>query len=452
MAAPSWAGCALLVLATLAGVVALHFAQNPGVAVGGAMMWMKLDATSASAVEEPRAPAEPVPAPPTTSVVSGSFADALVSSGCPATCSERLRALHSGSLGSGRRWPVLIGGVGDSGTRALVRLLKWAGFDFGRKSYTSDSIPWMSFYDVESCLEPGHVDSVGASTVYEALLPRMHNFSYSLEEARADGLEETFWSGVSFVLMMLRQQLSTCAEDHDHWGIKHPRMSLFLPWLHYVLGDELRYIHVVRDARDLTGGGPQIFYKQLCRYFSDAPKDALSLNTPDGARGGDGNLDGNRDVNRDPGRRALSTCNGRTASRISFNSRWNLDATSWLRRELKPHQYLIVRTEDLVSGNAACMRRVIDFAASASGGAGTVDIAADDLARKAGLFAQHAGSYGGAKFAAEDRKALNRAALRSRAALEAMLVFGYSEPTLDTLADAWPATETDTCGARFLAL
>jgi hypothetical protein len=51
------------------------------------------------------------------------------------------------------------------------------------------------------------------------------------------------------------------------WGWKGPRAIYFLPFYQAVFGDHFRFLHVLRDGRDVSFGDNQMQFWMLCAKF-----------------------------------------------------------------------------------------------------------------------------------------------------------------------------------------
>jgi len=111
-------------------------------------------------------------------------------------------------------YPIVIGGVGGSGTRLVYELLSHAGVFLGNNlNHARDSLP-MAAFD-EACLRG---------------------------EADFRLLEEC----------LTRHGVNTIRRDYYYnWGWKHTRSLLTMPILLGIIG-QLRFIHVIRDGRDIA--------------------------------------------------------------------------------------------------------------------------------------------------------------------------------------------------------
>ena len=122
--------------------------------------------------------------------------------------------------------PVLIGGLGGSGSRAIVMLLRRAGWAMG------EWIGWDT------------LDSVPLIFFHGRWLRRL----YIYEEAPVRARHRA------------GQQLRRAAELHRGdqgapWGWKHTTSALMLP-LHTEVYPALRFVHLIRDGRDMALATP----------------------------------------------------------------------------------------------------------------------------------------------------------------------------------------------------
>lgn len=147
------------------------------------------------------------------------------------------------------RPPVLIGSLGGSGTRGLVILLQHAGIPMGRwiGHDTLDSIPLIFFHQ----------------RWFRRLV------EYPDVPARVD--------------RRARRELLRAAELHrggilgsdGSWGWKNTRSAWMIPF-HTAVYPELRFIHLVRDGRDIAVGRPQGLIRSERDFLGLDPDDLLA--------------------------------------------------------------------------------------------------------------------------------------------------------------------------------
>jgi hypothetical protein len=120
--------------------------------------------------------------------------------------------------------PVLVGGVGGSGTRAFSKVLRQAGIHMGGVYETDDAVAFSRFYErfLVAYLEGGG---------------RFPPHCRGVAERAFDAA--------------LREHLSSLPSPEALWGAKNPRSILMLPFWHEHY-PRLRFIHVVRNGLDMT--------------------------------------------------------------------------------------------------------------------------------------------------------------------------------------------------------
>lgn len=125
-----------------------------------------------------------------------------------------------------RHAPVVIGGLGGSGTRVVARIVRRAGYFMGTNvTGAEDAVEFWEFYD---------------RWINRYLFCR--EVPLSAEEHK---LMELDWSGFES-----RHRLVIPSEN-SLWGWKNPRSILLLPFLHRRY-PEMKFIHVLRDGRDMA--------------------------------------------------------------------------------------------------------------------------------------------------------------------------------------------------------
>lgn len=146
--------------------------------------------------------------------------------------------------------PLVVGATGGSGTRVVARILREAGLFTGEALNESEdawklgdySDRWINVY-----LLAGDV------------LP-------ALEQGMADDLED-----------VLRDHCAPIVGTARPWGWKEPRSIYLLPFLHRHL-PSLRFLHVVRDGRDMALSANQ---NQLRKH---APASGIEPGAPEPLR------------------------------------------------------------------------------------------------------------------------------------------------------------------------
>ena len=156
--------------------------------------------------------------------------------------------------------PVVVGGVGGSGTRVIAQLLQTIGFDMG--SDLNESIDDLGFTALfkRTDLWPlnQHINELtSAMRVYLTSRGILTPESISSDEHKqrtknlvSDIYSTTPWLETGTVEQRL-EALSNIAVKPNVWGWKEPNTHIVLPFLLSALPN-LSYIHVIRDGRDMA--------------------------------------------------------------------------------------------------------------------------------------------------------------------------------------------------------
>jgi hypothetical protein len=311
------------------------------------------------------------------------------SSAAPERVPRSMRAGLLQAIGRGQG-PVVVGGVGDSGTRGIRDILRLFGVQMLGKQYVNngpgDSKIFEMNYDVFDSAGALHVRNV--RHLYVDALRRAHTLNYNATHVAS----EDWQMGVELVAHMTWLSMNTSAAMRQErkplgvWGYKHPRTTLILPYLRAALGARFKFIHVLRDPKEVVEGHNQMLYVDMChRYYG-------------------------------------KVCGSGLESRLEFWADLNLDLFNLARTQLEPHQYLAVRTEDFVASKLACYQRLARFVnADASKAQSGMPSAMNHSAR-------HIDSYFGKQTLPESKKSIFAAVARARPQVRrALALYGYAE-------------------------
>lgn len=124
--------------------------------------------------------------------------------------------------------PIVVGGNGHSGTRLFAEILISCGVFMG--------IPTLSY------------DKNSKDLNIRGLMNRwMRAYLSGLDDAEADRMRRQFLRRIRLLIPYQRRT----------WGFKNPRAMFLLPFYHSLYPD-LKFIHVIRDGRDMCFGNPFI--------------------------------------------------------------------------------------------------------------------------------------------------------------------------------------------------
>jgi hypothetical protein len=151
-----------------------------------------------------------------------------------------------------RSSPIVIGGTGGSGTRLVHSILVRCGVFMGQ-----------------------HLNEAGDALDFVSSLDRLINpilaHTRSLDYRSADLPADLRQSAISELSAAARRIAAECPWAASQWGWKNPRSMFVLPILHEIY-PQLRFIHVLRDGRDMAFSSnqnqPQQHYAAL---FGETP-------------------------------------------------------------------------------------------------------------------------------------------------------------------------------------
>jgi hypothetical protein len=128
--------------------------------------------------------------------------------------------------------PVIIGATGGSGTRVFAQILRQAGLYIGTKLNESEDA--VEFGDFSDRYINAHVGALESAALVETLHAEMLNTLRPLVE----------------------HHLGAANPGFRQWGWKEPRSIFLLPFWSKAF-PRFRFVHVVRDGRDMAFSGNQ---------------------------------------------------------------------------------------------------------------------------------------------------------------------------------------------------
>jgi Sulfotransferase family len=182
---------------------------------------------------------------------------------------SRRRMAVTGSRSAGidpARGPVVVGGVGGSGTRVVADILRCFGVDTGSDLNKAGDNFWFTFlgklprWDLEAALAPDSPTMFSYGVLERAMTGQLRPtraerrfiaavVERCLEQSRQHPLADDRtpeWLGER-----AQHILESRRQGHPEalmWGWKEPNSHLFIEHLHRYFGARLRYIHVVRNG------------------------------------------------------------------------------------------------------------------------------------------------------------------------------------------------------------
>ena len=162
--------------------------------------------------------------------------------------------------------PVVVGGVGGSGTRLIAAMLQRIGLHLGRDLNSAADNLWFTLLFRRPRWFDRSVHSGGSSDILQALgwfedamFGRLRA-GVELDRFLGDAVEELVAQGLepSFVEERRRRFVqwgSIAPDDLAQWGWKEPNSHIYLEFLAQHFGSRMRYVHVIRDGIDLVRRG-----------------------------------------------------------------------------------------------------------------------------------------------------------------------------------------------------
>ena len=140
-----------------------------------------------------------------------------------------MESLQMADVITGERPPVVVGGTGGSGTRAVARFLRRCGLDMGESNTVADALAFVDVLDK-------HINEV-------LRIVRGTNYDASqLEESLRNSILQDYRAAA------FRHKRGMA--PNIRWGFKNPRHIFLLPLLDVAFPGAV-FIHLVRDGRDM---------------------------------------------------------------------------------------------------------------------------------------------------------------------------------------------------------
>ncbi len=153
----------------------------------------------------------------------------------PTELSKSISLAFVGEQAASLSGPIIVGGSGGSGTRAIAKLLLVLGVHM----VVDDHVTW----DVD---EGFWVD------LEALLLPATQGFRYSLDKLPLEASRKIFDVLRPFAASLQSRAMRDAPKDGLRvWGFKAPCSQVFLPFLMEKF-PTASFVHVVRDGRDIT--------------------------------------------------------------------------------------------------------------------------------------------------------------------------------------------------------
>lgn len=158
--------------------------------------------------------------------------------------------------------PIVIGGVGGSGTRAVTEVLRRLGVYTGAQLNQAGDNEWFTMLCKLPRWREDETDSIMRSLdlverAMQGVLSPTRGERREISEIvnrctvwiaqgdLLDSMSEDWLRTVSTSLLRSRNLVPT---DAPLWGWKEPNSHIFLPELQSFFGDRLRYVHVIRNG------------------------------------------------------------------------------------------------------------------------------------------------------------------------------------------------------------
>jgi hypothetical protein len=195
--------------------------------------------------------------------------------------------------------PVVVGGVGGSGTRVVEEMMRRLHVYTGADLNSAGDNRWFTFlcklprWDLDEC-GPGTEVAQALATLDRAMTGRLDGGDEDVTTIRNALRRCRHWWRRDRLVderppRWLRQRVVTLLRSPQAqpaapslWGWKEPNSHLFIRHLHQHFGDRLRYVHVIRNGLDMAQSRNQLQLPRWGQAFgvarpSAAPSPAASL-------------------------------------------------------------------------------------------------------------------------------------------------------------------------------
>ena len=238
--------------------------------------------------------------------------------------------------------PVIIGGIGVSGTRGAAQMLaEGFGFEMCPKPSNNASHKIAGWSKCNSARDNTVMFKLQGNKLLEHSKGRLNYDPHELPRSFHAALFYHMCLGINFTLQTLYDEPTIndakMAED-SKWGWKSPRSIYYLPYYKAILGDAFRFIHVVRDGRDVALADNQRQYHSLCVSVAGITPGTDSCGSwQEHKYDSKGRYDEGSEDDPQP--------------RLNFWAKMNRDAYEYGMTHLGPKRYFLLRTEDMALEN-----------------------------------------------------------------------------------------------------
>ena len=183
--------------------------------------------------------------------------------------------------------PLVIGGVGGSGTRVVAEMARRLGVSLGEdcnRSVDTLSATLLlrrpAWYDEQ--VRDGGAGFATAFAILEgalrgrlAMTPGVRVFLAGAAADLAGGGPGPTWAAERVARLV---GSGTSGRDPGRWGWKEPNSHIYLEALHHHFGDRLRYVHVLRNGLDMAFSDNQWQVRTWGRLFGVEAGEVVSPN------------------------------------------------------------------------------------------------------------------------------------------------------------------------------